>query len=516
MDAHTRAVRTIESKIQKFHDLQQHFRNYHGSTNSTRPSQRDPDKSVDTSGLRNILSINKQDKTAVVEPNVPMDALLFATLQHDLLPLVVMEFPGITVGGGFSGTSGESSSFRYGFFDSTVNWIEIVTAKGDVVKASREEHPDLFWGAASSFGTLGVITLLEIRLQEARKFVELKLTRFEVMDRAMEEMTRETKNPEVDYLDGIVYAHDEIVVCSGKLTNEVPAGAVITQYTRRSDPWFYIHVQRATAKTSSTQPTTLYIPIADYLFRYDRGAFWVGKYAYQYFLTPFNRITRFLLDYFMHTRVMYHALHASGQSKIYIIQDVAIPYTGATDFLNWLETNLPIYPLWLCPLRQRRDAPNSQHGLYGYLGSPDTPEFMMNFGVWGPGSSNKWKFLRQNRELEQKVEALGGRKWLYAHAYYTEEEFWGIYDKGKYDALRERYGAGYLPTVYDKVKVDLDVDAARAESWVKWLVVLFWSIWPFSGLYGVFMAFWGGEYLLANAAVPEKGKVEEAKGAKGD
>jgi FAD/FMN-containing dehydrogenase len=506
MESHARAVSAIESKIQKFHASQQPFRNYHGSTNSTRPSQRDPDKSVDTSGLTNILSINTQSKTAIVEPNVPMDALLFATLRQNLLPLVVMEFPGITVGGGFSGTSGESSSFRHGFFDSTVNWIEIVTAKGEVIRASREERPDLFWGAASSFGTLGVITLLEIRLQEARKYVELKSSRFEIMDQAMQEMAHETKNAEVDYLDGIVYAHDEIVVCSGKLVNELPAGAIVTQYTRRSDPWFYIHVQRATRKSS--QPVILFIPITDYLFRYDRGAFWVGKYAFQYFLTPFNRITRFLLDYFMHTRVMYHALHASGQSKIYIIQDVAIPYSGASDFLNWLQTNLPIYPLWLCPLRQRRDAPNSQHGLYGYLGDPATPEFMMNFGVWGPGSSNKRTFLKQNRELEQKVEALGGRKWLYAHAYYTEDEFWGIYDKKKYDALREKYGAGYLPTVYDKVKVDLDVDSARTMSWIDWLVLLFWSIWPFSGLYGVYKAFWGGEYLLATVnATPGKEKI---------
>jgi FAD/FMN-containing dehydrogenase len=34
-----------------------------------------------------------------------------------------------------SGTSGESSSFREGFFDHTVNWIEMVLADGQVVKA---------------------------------------------------------------------------------------------------------------------------------------------------------------------------------------------------------------------------------------------------------------------------------------------------------------------------------------------------------------------------------------------
>ncbi|KAF1822544.1 FAD-binding domain-containing protein [Dissoconium aciculare CBS 342.82] len=495
MDAHNVAVQVIENKVQKFHDLQKPFRNFHGSTNSTRPSQRTPDKSVDTSGLKNVLQIDEKAMTAIVEPNVPMDALLLATLEHNLLPLVVMEFPGITVGGGFSGTSGESSSFRHGFFDSTVNWIEIVLAKGETVRASRTHLPDLFWGAASSFGTLGVITLLEIQLRPAAKYVQLTCSSFDNMDAAMAEMGKETINSAVDYLDGIVYSHNEIVICSGKLCDHIPPKAVVTQYTRRHDPWFYIHVQRQTSK--SRQPIVLFIPIFDYLFRYDRGAFWVGKYAFQYFLTPFNRITRYILDRFMHTRVMYHALHASGQSKIYIIQDVAIPYNGASDFLNWLETNLTIYPLWLCPLRQRRDAPDSQHGLYGYLGNPSTPEFMMNFGVWGPGSSDKRRFLAQNRSLEQKVDALGGRKWLYAHAYYTEDEFWSIYDRKAYDALRQKYGAQYLPNVYDKVKVDLDADAQRATTWLAWLILLFWSTWPFSGLYGVLKAWQGGEYLLA-------------------
>ncbi len=91
-----------------------------------------------------------------------MDKLVKATLQHGLVPPVVMEFPGITIGGGFVGIGAESSSFKYGFFDRTINWIEIVLANGDVLYVSETENPDLFHGAAGSFGTLGVTTVLEI------------------------------------------------------------------------------------------------------------------------------------------------------------------------------------------------------------------------------------------------------------------------------------------------------------------------------------------------------------------
>lgn len=495
MDKHNASVSAIEASVRRFHQSQRPFRIYHGSTNSTRDSQRNPSNSVDTSKLSHVLEINMESRTAVVEPNVPMDTFLQATLERGLLPLVVMEFPGITVGGGFTGTSGESSSFRHGFFDNTVNWIEIVLANGTTVRASRDKLPDLFWGAASSFGTLGVVTLLEIQLKDASKYVRLTYFSFSSMVNVMKKMEAETSNAQVDYLDGIVYSHDKIVVCSGSLCDRLPTDADVQHFTRRQDPWFYIHVQRRTESTSG--PVTVYVPLADYLFRYDRGGFWVARYAFKYFMTPFNRITRYLLDRFMHTRVMYHALHKSGQSKMYIIQDVAIPYKAAGEFHEWLDDSLHVYPIWLCPLRQRRDVPDSHYGLYSSLADPSIPEFMMNFGVWGPGSKNRHEFVMQNRMLERKVDELGGRKWLYAHAYYTEDEFWDMYDRKAYDGLRAKYGAQYLPSVYDKVKVDIEseVSAVRS-SWILWLLYMFWSIWPLSGLYGVYKAWRGGDYLL--------------------
>lgn len=175
MQAHDDAVRAVAAQVRHFFERKQPYRIYHGSTNSTRASQRRLDNTVNTRSLDHVLSVDVSKKTALVEPNVPMDALVAATLKHGLVPLVVMEFPGITVGGGFSGTSGESSSFRYGLFDNTINWIEIVLPNGHVTKAARTtgKNTDLFWGAASAFGTLGVVTLLEVQLREAKAYVQL-------------------------------------------------------------------------------------------------------------------------------------------------------------------------------------------------------------------------------------------------------------------------------------------------------------------------------------------------------
>ena len=56
----------------------------------------------------------------------------------------------------------------------------------------------------------------------------------------------------------------------------------------------------------------------------------MGIHGYKHFMVPFIWLTRFLLNYFMHTRIMYHALHASGLTDRYIIQDIAQKYKGAS------------------------------------------------------------------------------------------------------------------------------------------------------------------------------------------
>ncbi|KAK7408594.1 hypothetical protein QQX98_009242 [Neonectria punicea] len=491
MDAHKVAVAAVSERVKKFHALQEPFRMYHGSTNSTRQSNRRVDNTIDTSNLNHVLEVDTAKKTIFVEPNVSMGALVEATLKHGLIPLVVMEFPGITVGGGFSGTSGESSSFRYGAFDATINSIEIVLADGTIANASKSEKQDLFWGAASAFGTLGVVTLLEVQLRDAKKYVELSYQLStgpaETARRIQEECGKESN----DFVDGIVYSMDSTVICVGRLVDELPSGSEPRHFTRRQDRWFYLHVEKAqqTLKKDPSAIVTDYIPIVDYLFRYDRAGFWVAKYAFKYFLTPFNRVTRYILDPLLRTSVMYSAGHKSGIFDYYMVQDVGVSYDSVEEFQSWLHEKHNIYPLWLCPLRLQRDSPDSGHGLHSEFSKPGTPG-LLNFGIWGPLTGNRRDAINHNRALEQKVEECGGKKWLYAQAYYTEDEFWRHYDRTSYDALRSKYSAGYLLSVYDKVKVDMDAGGEEA------MLKTVRTDWPMQGLKGAYKAVIGGDYLL--------------------
>lgn len=495
MEAHARAVSKIASAIRAFHRSKTPFRISHGSTNSTRPQQH-KSSVLDISNLRNVVSVDVDKQTALVEPNVPMDRLVEATMKYGLVPPVVMEFPGITVGGGYSGTAGESSSFRHGFFDRTIEKVEIVRGDGEIVVARPDagsEFADLFHGAAGALGTLGTTTLVELKLIKAGKFVRTTYRPQRSVGEAVENVGRETGREENDYVDGILFSKEHGVVVTGEMTNEVPMNKTVQTFSHPWDPWFYLHAQEKAR--DATAPATDIVPLAEYLFRYDRGGFWVGKSAFDYCMFPFNKYSRWWLDDFLHTRMLYRALHASGESRRYIVQDLALPYSTAEEFVNFTSDRLGIWPLWLCPLKE---SPQPTMHPHSRINEPASSKFpagqMLNVGVWGFGPSNRDAFIQANRDLEQRLQELGGMKWLYAHTYYTEDEFWGNFDRKWYEGLRQKYNATSLPNVYDKVKIDVEADKKEmAQSWGRWLR----SIWPLGGTYGLRKAIQSRDYMLA-------------------
>ena len=480
MQRHDTAVAKIARDVRVFYDDKRPFRIFHGSTNSTRPPAYRRSAIIDTSGLKDVLEIDPVHKTVLVEPNVRMDTLAKATLGAGFLPLVTMELPAITAGGGYAGLSGESSSFRYGLFSDTVNSVEVVLANGKVVRASSEQNADLFYACGGSLGTLGVVTSLELRLMEAGKYVELTYYPFKSTTSAFKQMQNCMAENDVQFVDGISYGPQYGCIMAGRLTNVLGKDQTLQRFSRPQDPWFYVHAERMLKR--HTSPFVVTIPVLDYLFRYDRGAFWGGYYAFKYFITPFNRITRFVLDRFMRAEVMFHALHESGLADKYIVQDIAVPFSNIEKFLSFLDQNFGSYPLWLCPIRRSLD-PSTSPITTPALGNEE--DMVINVGIWCPGPANRDAFARKNRELEQKTHELQGSKCLYARTYYTEEEFWNVYDRGRYLSLREKYYAHSLPTIYDKVKAESPKHNDAQDKLSARFRNLVWSIWPFNGLWGV-------------------------------
>lgn len=487
MDRHQRIVAQVASKVKDYFTRKEPFRISHGSTNSTRPNLKK--HVVDISSLKNVVKVDKQTRTALVEPNVPMDRLVEATLPHGLVPPVVMEFPGITVGGGYAGTAGESSSFKFGFFDRTINEVEMVMADGEVMKASEKENADLFRGAAGAVGTLGVTTLVNLRLIEAKKYVKTTYYPTRSIAQAVKEVREHTegeKGEKNDYVDGILFSKDHGAIVTGEMTDHLPPNMKPQTFSHALDPWFYLHVEEATR--TSNEPVVEYIPLAEYMFRYDRGGFWVGRSAFSYMKFPFNKFTRWFLDDFLHTRMLYRALHASGIATRYIVQDMALPYPNAEKFIDYTEKEFDIWPIWLCPLKQS-EQPTMHPHTKGEL--KDTQ--MLNIGLWGFGPQEPQDYLSKNRALEKTLGEMGGMKWLYAHTYYSKDEFWSQFDRQWHENLRTKYNAGGLPDVHDKVHVDIQKYTDMAQK--DWGMRLK-NVWPLGGFWGIYKSIQSKDYMI--------------------
>src|SRR5262245_2593029 len=66
---------------------------------------------------------------------------------------------GLTLGGGFGWLSR-----KHGLTVDNLMSADVVTAAGELVRASAEDHPDLFWAIRGGGGNFGVVTSFELKL----------------------------------------------------------------------------------------------------------------------------------------------------------------------------------------------------------------------------------------------------------------------------------------------------------------------------------------------------------------
>ena len=405
------------------------------TSNLFRARERSTVKGLDVSGLTNVISVDPDARTADVAGMCTYEDLVAATLPHGLSPLVVPQLKTITLGGAVTGLGIESASFRNGLPHESVLEMDILTGAGEVVTASRDAHPDLFYAFPNSYGTLGYSVRLKIELEPVKPFVALRHLRFDsvadlvaTMDRIVE--TRGWDGTPVDYVDGVVFSAEESYLCLGVRT---ATPGPVSDYT--GSQIYYRSIQHPAGEKHDR------LTIHDYLWRWDTDWFWCSR-AFGAQNPTIRRLwprrlrrSSFywkLIGYDRRFDIADRIEKRHGRPPLErVVQDVEVPVERTAEFVEWFLDEVPIEPIWLCPLRLRDDA---SWPLYPIAAQ----RTYVNIGFWSsvPAGSVEGQ---TNRRIERKVSELDGHKSLYSDAYYTPDEFDELYGGQTYDMVKKTY-----------------------------------------------------------------------------
>jgi FAD/FMN-containing dehydrogenase len=117
---------------------------------------------IDLSQMK-AARVDPTRRRVTIEAGATLADLDAATQAHGLATPVGINsttgIAGLTLGGGFGWLSR-----KYGMTVDNLESVEVVTAAGEVVRASATEHPDLFWALRGGGGNFGVVTRFEFRL----------------------------------------------------------------------------------------------------------------------------------------------------------------------------------------------------------------------------------------------------------------------------------------------------------------------------------------------------------------
>jgi FAD/FMN-containing dehydrogenase len=117
---------------------------------------------IDLAPMKGI-HVDRKSRTARAQGGVTWGELNRETQLHGLAVtggvVSCTGIAGLTLGGGLGWLMG-----KYGLALDNLRSVEVVTAEGKVLRASKDDEPDLFWAVRGGGGNFGVATSLEFQL----------------------------------------------------------------------------------------------------------------------------------------------------------------------------------------------------------------------------------------------------------------------------------------------------------------------------------------------------------------
>lgn len=407
---------------------------------------------LDVKNFNKVLLVDPINLFAEIEGMTPYETIVKETLKYGCLPTVVPELKSITIGGALSGGGIEASSFRYGLVHETIMEFELLLGDGRVIVCRPDnEHKELFYGFPNTYGSLGYALKVKVKLIPAKPYVKIKHLHY-IDDQKyfndLAEFCRDNRNENapISYIEGVAFKERDYVISLGEFVEQAPF----------TSNYKYLNIYYKSLQKKKID----YLKTEDFIWRWDSDWFWCSKHFYMQ-----NFLMRLLFGkWLLNSKMFWEIRHKVNSSKFLtnfwnkmhggvetVIQDVEIPIENAPQFLKFFLSQIGIKPVWLCPTKPYKDHYYSFYRM-------DPNKLFINFGFWDVVHSHREDGYF-NRKIEQKVQELKGNKSLYSNVYYTEDEFWKIYDHHHYLELKKQYDPdNRLKDVYQKCRKAIDIN----------------------------------------------------------
>lgn len=392
---------------------------------------------LDLTKFNEIIGINIEHNYIHVEGLVRFDDLFDYTQIYGYMPQVVPELRSITVGGAISGVGLESSSFKYGLFHDTVFEYEVITGNGEIVICNNETNSDLYFGMPNSYGTFGYILSAKLKIVKTKPYVKITNTHFTNPELFISEI--EKYDSTFDFIDATILNKTNMYISHAIMVDNIYTNTL----SKYGIDIYY--------KSISNKQTD-YMTIKEYIWRYDSNYFYLGgngEYIYENWL--FRTVVYPILrsDYLRKlgqnpilNRIMSYITSRHSES---IVNDLSVDTKAFVEFLEWFDSNINVYPVWVCPYITLRDTFFLEKEHFGI-------DFGIGFGVSKYTSvddePNKYRKM-----IDQKMFSMKRKKGLYPATFLEYEQFTLLYDDTNvYDTLKSKYDTNRIfPSLYDKV-----------------------------------------------------------------
>ena len=412
-------------------------------------------KKIDTSQFDSILAI-KNDYIDC-ESSVSVGQINRKTIPKKKMVPSLPEGDNFTVGGCLGGLALGSNSYIHGFFNNNVIDFDIVLGNGDIVRnVSKSNHSDLYYGIGGTYGTMGIITRVKMKLIDCETYVKINYLHYKSFNEFYSNFSSKIKEQNDDFIEAFVNSKDDFTIVCANFVKEVRKEdiLVIKDKSILKQRHMCIYAQIANKKDSN------YLRLVDYLERYSYSAFW-GHYLY----TPY-KLRDYLYAGLVYSLIPRKMIQGDGlnigkyflaanqivgdyaRDEHVLTTDIGVPLSNLEKALELVDDMTKTYPLWICP---SKDNYHPEKIFCTRKKDLCDDDMIIDVGIYGIKNTNiNSKII--NQTFEKFSFANGVFKGFFSTCYFDYKECWNHFDKVRYDKLREKYYANKrFMDIYEKI-----------------------------------------------------------------